>query len=141
MVAIGILIVLIAAFATVLWRRKTLARNRFALWLLVLAAPLSMVAIQTGWAAAEVGRQPWIVWGQLRTVDAISRVVPSGQILTTLVLFAVVYAVLFVAWARVFFGLIGRGPVVERRTPALPADATTDGSTTDAPDTEIPSGR
>ena len=141
MIAVGVLIILIAGFAWVLLWRKRLARNRFALWLLVLAAPLSMVAIQTGWAAAEVGRQPWIVWGQLKTADAISTVVPSGQILVTLALFAAVYAVLFVGWARIFFGVIAAGPVTGPKAASTRPGRPSSRSNTAAPDTDDEPGR
>jgi cytochrome d ubiquinol oxidase subunit I len=63
-----------------------------------------------GWAAAEIGRQPWIVQGLLRTKDAISIVVPAWQIALTILIFFVIYALLFVGWARVVLGLIKAGP-------------------------------
>ena len=64
-----------------------------------------------GWAAAELGRQPWIVYELLKTADAISKVVPAGQIATTLGdLRGHLRCVLFVGWARIFFGIIARGP-------------------------------
>ena len=53
------------------------------------SAPLPILAIELGWMAAEIGRQPWIVQGLLRTKDAASAVVPAGQILTTLLIFVV----------------------------------------------------
>jgi cytochrome d ubiquinol oxidase subunit I len=112
MVDIGIIIVAIAALAVSLNWRGRLATNRFALWLLVAAPFLAEIAIQTGWAAAEVGRQPWIVWGEMKTVDAISVVVPAYQIALTLAIFFVIYLVLLIAWVRIFFGVIARGPAV-----------------------------
>jgi cytochrome bd ubiquinol oxidase subunit I len=66
--------------------------------------------IQMGWMSAEIGRQPWIVQGLLRTKDAVSAVVPAYQIALTILLFIVIYTVLFVAWARVVLGLIKKGP-------------------------------
>ena len=77
--------------------------------------------IQMGWAAAEIGRQPWIVQGQLRTADAISKVVPAYQIALTLTLFAVIYLVLFVGWARVVMGIIKKGPSTGAAATALSA--------------------
>ena len=95
------------------WLRRTgkLERHKGFLRLLTWAPILPMLAIQLGWATAEVGRQPWIVWGELRTVDAISKAVPAGEILTTIILFTVIYTVLYVAWARVVIGFIRKGPV------------------------------
>ena len=72
------------------------------------------LGIQMGWAAAEIGRQPWIVQGQLRTADAISAVVPAYQIVLTLLIFVVIYALLFVGWARVVLGIIKRGPITAK---------------------------
>ena len=80
------------------------------LWILVLSFPLPLLAINMGWLATEVGRQPWIVQGLLRTEDGVSPVVSAGEVWTTLGLFAVVYLILFIAWARIFFGIIGKGP-------------------------------
>ena len=72
--------------------------------------PLSILAINMGWMAAEVGRQPWIVQGLLRTSDGVSPLVSAGQIWTTIGLFVVIYLVLFVAWLRIFLGIIKKGP-------------------------------
>jgi cytochrome d ubiquinol oxidase subunit I len=71
-----------------------------------------MLAIQLGWAAAEIGRQPWIVTGQLRTVDAVSKAVPAGEVLVTLLLFAAFYLLIYVAWARIVVRIIKKGPAV-----------------------------
>jgi cytochrome d ubiquinol oxidase subunit I len=76
-----------------------------------------------------VGRQPWIVQGLLRTTDAVSPVVSSGEILTTLGLFGLIYLVLFIGWWRIFFGTIRKGPeevvdmLTAEKTPATPAPA------------------
>ena len=86
--------------------RRGLLKLLMWLWL------LPELGIQMGWAAAEIGRQPWIVQGQLRTADAISIVVPAYQILVTILLFFLIYALLFVGWARVVLGLIKKGPQV-----------------------------
>ena len=56
-----------------------------------------ILAIEFGWVVAEVGRQPWIVWGELRTADAISEAVPAGQVIATLVGFFAVYALIYIA--------------------------------------------
>jgi cytochrome d ubiquinol oxidase subunit I len=112
MVALGGVLLLVASGSAVLWKTGRLEKSPLMLRLLVLGAPLALVAIESGWAAAEIGRQPWIVWGQLRTADAVSKVVPAGQVATTLVLFFVVYSLLYAAWARVFFGTVAKGPLV-----------------------------
>ncbi len=103
---------LLAALAWFLNRRGNLERRRGLLGLLVWSPILPMLAIQLGWAAAEVGRQPWIVWQELRTVDAISKAVPAGEVATTLALFVVFYTVIYIAWVRVVLRFIRTGPVV-----------------------------
>jgi cytochrome d ubiquinol oxidase subunit I len=105
----GAMLVLVAV-AWYLNRRDKLASNKRLLALLVWSPLLPMLSIQLGWAAAEVGRQPWIVWGELRTVDAVSKAVPAGEILTTLVLFVLFYTILYVAWGRVVAKMIKSGP-------------------------------
>jgi cytochrome d ubiquinol oxidase subunit I len=110
MVAAGMLMIGIAVLALFFWWRGTLPKRKWLLWLLVAAPFIAEIAIQTGWASAELGRQPWIVYGLLKTADAISKVVPAGQIVATLSIFGLIYLVLFLGWARIFFGIIGKGP-------------------------------
>ena len=97
-----------------LWRKK-LEQSRWFLWLLLPSVLAPILAIQLGWAAAEIGRQPWIVQGLLRTKDGVSAVVPAGQVAFTLAVFVVIYALLFVAWAGVIRRIIRRGPELEDR--------------------------
>ncbi len=92
-----------------LWRKK-LEQSRRYLWWLMLSVPAPILAIQLGWAATEVGRQPWIVQGLLRTSDAVSAVVPASQVAFTLAIFALIYALLFVAWAGALRRIIADGP-------------------------------
>jgi cytochrome d ubiquinol oxidase subunit I len=104
---------LVAVGAWWMNRKGRLEGNRKALSWLMWSPLLPMLAIQLGWAAAEVGRQPWIVWGQLRTVDAISKAVPAGEVLISLVLFVAFYTLIYVAWARVVTRLVKKGPELE----------------------------
>jgi cytochrome d ubiquinol oxidase subunit I len=102
-----IAVMLIAAFAT--WRKK-IEQWRWVLLMLVICIPLPIIAAQLGWIATEVGRQPWIVQGLLRTSEGVSPTVSSGEVITTLTVFVVLYAILFVAWLRIFTGIIRKGP-------------------------------
>ncbi len=63
-----------------------------------------------------MGRQPWIVYQQMRTLDGISLAVPAGQIALTLTLFVLFYSLLFVAWARIVLGIVKAGPQVAARS-------------------------
>jgi cytochrome d ubiquinol oxidase subunit I len=110
MVALGILFVLIILAALGLDLLKGLETRRWMLWLLVFAAPFPIIAAETGWIAAEVGRQPWIVQGLLRTSQGVSPQVSTAEVATTLIAFIVIYALLFLAWLRIFIGIIRKGP-------------------------------
>jgi len=122
-----IAIMLVAAFAV--WKKK-IEHWRWLLWLLVFSIPLPIVAAQLGWIATEVGRQPWIVQGLLRTSDGVSATVSAAEVATTLSIFVVVYALLFVAWMRVFTRIVRKGPEVETPAgaPAAPLPAPAAGS-------------
>ena len=79
-------------------------------------SPLGFLAVLAGWFTAEVGRQPWVVYGVLRTADAVSPV-PGGSVLASILLFVLVYGVVFGA------GLYLHGQAREARTRRDPADA------------------
>lgn len=113
MVSLGMLFVAVAAVALIQWRRRRLEDSKWLLRALIVTAPLVLVAIESGWVAAEVGRQPWIVQGLLRTSDGLSKVVPTWQIGLSFTVFLAIYALLFYGWLRIFFGYIRRGPAAE----------------------------
>jgi len=110
MIAIGTLLVLIMLAGLYLWWRRTLERSRWYLRLLQFSIPLPIVATTLGWMTAEIGRQPWVVQGQLRTTDAVSPTVSTSQVATTLAVFIVLYAVLFYFWLVVVRRIVRRGP-------------------------------
>lgn len=110
MVALGLLMIAWALLGIYLWRKGRLETSRRYLGVTTWSFVVPMLAIQMGWAAAEVGRQPWIVYNELRTAEAISAVVPASQIAISLAIFAVVYTFLFVAWVRVLLGIVKKGP-------------------------------
>ncbi len=73
MVAAGMALMGVSLLATfIAWRRRALPDNRWILWALVLVSPLGFIAIEAGWVVTEVGRQPWIVYGLVRTADAVT---------------------------------------------------------------------
>jgi len=81
--------------------------------LLVFGPIIPFLAIQSGWMVAEVGRQPWVVYDLLLTIDSISPVVSAPEILITIALFLVFYTILLAAWLRVVLKMIRTGPVLE----------------------------
>ena len=96
MVGLGFLFVLLVFIGLVLaWTRK-LSQNRWFLWVMSIAIILPYVASELGWVVAEIGRQPWIVFGLLRTADAASRNLTPGDVLGSLVAFIVIYVSLAV---------------------------------------------
>jgi len=110
MIGIGMALIAVALLACILWWSGRLERQRWMLWLLVFAVLGPQLANQLGWMAAEVGRQPWIVQGLMRTKDAISPNVSSGQIIFSLCLFTVVYTGLFAAFIYLLNDKIQHGP-------------------------------
>jgi cytochrome d ubiquinol oxidase subunit I len=94
MVLMGIGFLGLALFGVVQAARNRLLESRRFLWLMVWMIPLPYIANQLGWLVAEVGRQPWIVQGILKTVDAGSPAVAASQVWTSLIAFTLVYALL-----------------------------------------------
>ena len=96
MVAIGMFLIALTVFASFwLWRGK-LYDKRWLLRIFVWAVILPQIGNQVGWFAAEMGRQPWIVYKLLRTSDALSKAVTAHQILFAIILFTIVYTILFI---------------------------------------------
>ena len=63
-----------------------------------------------GWIAAEVGRQPWVVYNELRTANAVSASVPAGQVLASIIMFSLIYALLFGLWIYLLRRQFHKGP-------------------------------
>ena len=87
-----------------------LERNRLVLWSIFLSFPLPFIAILTGWYTAEVGRQPWVVYGVLRTADAMTSFLTAPAAMTTLVLFGAVYVFIFSFGTFYIYRLLRAGP-------------------------------
>jgi cytochrome d ubiquinol oxidase subunit I len=137
MVGLGMLMILLGIFS--LWLRRdgalyrTRAFLRFALWM----GPAGLVALLAGWFTTEIGRQPWVVYGVMRTADAVS---PHGapELVLSLALFVVSYFFVFGVGAAYLLRLVRKGPVMhegdeepsggpgQERTPARPLSAVDD---------------
>lgn len=111
MVACGVTMILLSLLGCWLWWRKTLFDRRWLLWVYALSVLLPQIANQAGWFTAEMGRQPWVVYGMLRTSDALSRVVTANQVVFSLILFTIVYIVLFALFLFLLNRKIQHGPV------------------------------
>ncbi|MFK8161667.1 MAG: cytochrome ubiquinol oxidase subunit I [Lewinella sp.] len=115
MVAIGMALIGLTLLACFFWWRGTLFDKKWLLWVFVWAVALPQMANQFGWFAAEMGRQPWVVYGHLRTSDAFSRVVTANQILFSLVGFMLIYLLLAILFFYILNKKIKKGPYDESK--------------------------
>lgn len=116
MVAIGILMLLLAFSGVFLWWRGTLFDSPRYLRALAASAPAGFVAVLCGWITTEVGRQPWLVQGLMRTADGVSPV-PGGNVAASLALFVLVYGVLFGAGLYYASRVLRAGMVQQSQNP------------------------
>ncbi len=108
MVGLGTLFIFLAAFA--FWKRKEIENYPKFLKILLYTIPLPYLAIELGWTVAEVGRQPWIVYGLMKVKDAVSPTITSTQVLTSLIAFTLVYTLLGIADFFLIFKTAKKGP-------------------------------
>lgn len=110
MVGIGMLLIVISLGSALAWWRGGLFKRRWLLWVLVYSVLLPQLANQLGWFSAEVGRQPWIVYGLLRTSEGLSKSVSSGDVIISIVLFSLIYLLLFALFIYLLNEKIQHGP-------------------------------
>jgi cytochrome d ubiquinol oxidase subunit I len=106
----------VAAF--LLWRGK-LYSSRWILWPILLSWPLPYIATTAGWMTAEIGRQPWLVYGLIRTSQGYSTHVSAGNSLFTLLGFLGMYTVLSMLWIIIVYNHIQSGPSVAKHSTHL----------------------
>ena len=113
MVGLGTIFIAITVVAVfLLWRRK-LFESRWMLWILMLATPFPFIANTAGWLTAELGRQPWLVYGLLRTQEGVSPLVSSGNVLFTLIGFAGMYLIMGLLYFVLMVREVAHGPEAE----------------------------
>ena len=139
MVALGMLMIFVGLWSLWLRKRGTLYENRHFLRLVLWMGPSGLIAILAGWFTTEIGRQPWVVYGLMRTADASSNHSVT-QMSVTLVLFVLVYFSLFGVGLGYMMRLVRKGPVTHEgdehneggpgqpRTPARPLSAAHEGT-------------
>jgi len=110
MVGLGTIFILIMTTSALLLWRKKLFQARWMLWILMLSFPFPYIANTAGWITAEVGRQPWLVYGLMRTQDGYSANVSAGNGLFTLLGFMGMYTVLSILFIILIWREIGHGP-------------------------------
>ncbi|OBY93282.1 cytochrome D ubiquinol oxidase subunit I [Pseudomonas sp. AU11447] len=150
MAGLGMLMIFVGLWSACLRWRKRLFESRAFLKLVLWMGPSGLIAILAGWFTTEIGRQPWVVYGLMRTSDAVSNHSVT-QMSITLVMFVVVYFSLFGVGIGYMMRLVRKGPIThegretsqggagQQRTPARPLSATAEGLDDD--ETDSPVGR
>jgi len=101
---------LVAWVGSYLIHKERIEQSRLLLWAIFLSFPLPFIAILTGWYTAEVGRQPWTVYGVLRTADAMTPFLTARAATISLVVFCVVYSFIFAFGTYYIYRLLRAGP-------------------------------
>ncbi len=110
MVALGAYFIALTLYALWCLIRGTLFQKKWLLRVFVFSVIGPFIANELGWVAAEVGRQPWIVYNLLRTSEAVSQNIVAPQVLGSILMFAGIYALLFVLWIWLLNDKIQKGP-------------------------------
>jgi cytochrome d ubiquinol oxidase subunit I len=110
MVGLGMYFIVVTALGTLLLYKERIFRAKRFLKLLIVSIPLPVIACQLGWITTEVGRQPWIVYGVLKTSDAASVNVSAGEVLASTILFSLLYLIIMAFYIFLIVTDIRRGP-------------------------------
>jgi cytochrome d ubiquinol oxidase subunit I len=110
MVGLGTIFLAVLAIATFKLWRGSLYQSRPLLWLLMMMLPFPYIANTAGWITAEVGRQPWLIYGVMRTPAGVSAQVASGNALFTLIGFLGIYTILSILFLFLVYREIEEGP-------------------------------
>ena len=110
MVGLGTIFIAVMVLAALLYWRGKLYESKWMLWTLMICVPLPYIANTAGWMTAELGRQPWLIYGLMRTAHGVSPRVAAGNAWFTLIGFMGMYAVLAILWMFLIFREIELGP-------------------------------
>jgi cytochrome d ubiquinol oxidase subunit I len=110
MVVLGMYFIAISLYACIQLRRKKLFETKWLLHLFVWSIPLPLAACQLGWITTEVGRQPRIVYGLLKTADAHSATVTASEIGFSIILFGLIYLLLGILYIYILVREVNHGP-------------------------------
>jgi cytochrome d ubiquinol oxidase subunit I len=110
MVGLGTIFIAVSVVASILLWRNQLYRARWMLWVLLSLFPFPYIANTAGWTTAELGRQPWLVYGLLRTVDGYSKMVSAGNAWFSFLGFLGMYTVLSILFLFLVYREIEHGP-------------------------------
>jgi len=123
MVGCGFVMLALAWIGSYLCREDRIARSRLLLWCIFLSFPLPFIAILTGWFTAEVGRQPWTVYGVLRTADSLTPFLTPGAAAASLVVYCAIYSFIFAFGIFYIYRLLRAGPHGRLILPTAAANA------------------
>lgn len=112
MVALGMFFIALNGFGTLLLFREWIFKAKWFLVILVLSIPLPIIACQLGWITTEVGRQPWIVYGVMKTADAASGNVAAWEVLISIILFSLLYLIITSFYVYLIVKQIKQGPIL-----------------------------
>jgi cytochrome d ubiquinol oxidase subunit I len=123
MVGVGVLMLALVIWSAVAWRRGTLAQSKGLLRAWMCMTPAGFIAVLAGWYTTEIGRQPYVIYGLMRTSEAASAV-NAASVATSLLVFGTVYLFVFIAGSYYLFKLLRRGPQPVEPAQLYPVDKT-----------------
>jgi cytochrome bd ubiquinol oxidase subunit I len=110
MVLLGMIFIIMTIWGSVQIFREKLLESKKLLKLMIWVSPLPVAACQLGWITTEVGRQPWIVYNVMRTKDAVSTSVSSGDVMFSIILFGIIYILLLFLYLYLLIREVKQGP-------------------------------
>ena len=119
MVGIGLAMLGMVALGLFLLARRELDRRQWYLRLCEFTVCLGFIAVIAGWTTTEVGRQPWTIYGLMRTADSVSPSLTGGNVLLSLLLYVAVYLVIYPVGVSVMLGIVRRGPTASEDAPLI----------------------
>jgi cytochrome d ubiquinol oxidase subunit I len=123
MVGIGIMMLALVAWSAWQWRRGRLFESKTVLRAWMLMTPAGFIAVLAGWYTTEIGRQPYVVYGLMRTSEA-ATAIDAGSVITSLIAFATVYLFVFISGIYYLLKLLRRGPQPVEQALLHPEDKT-----------------
>jgi len=110
MVALGTYLALLGVWVAIeTWRRRDLPANRWLMRAVAIASPMGFLCIEAGWTVTEVGRQPWVIFGVMRTADAVT---PMPGLIVPFLVISALYCFLGVVVAWLLYDLVMRSPIM-----------------------------